>query len=760
MPARPDLASLREQVSDGAAGAVIRRVWKHPRLGPVTRVVGSYLALYAVLHLALSNPPPAGVVVFGALIGLLYGMVALGLILIYRANRIINFAQAEMGAVAAVLAVLLIKVQHVPYLVAFVIAMVAAVLSGWLVELLIVRRFASAPRLVLSVATIGVALIFAVLQFYMPKWIGGDFLVDPSPPKTPFSGLSFTINPLIFDANSIVIVFAAVVVVVGLTLFFRYTDIGMAVRAAAENADRAKLLGISTNRLSSIVWMLGTALSALGVFLRIPVIGLPIGADIGPYVLLYSLAAAVIARMEVFSVALAAGVAIGVLEQSLYYSTHDQSIASAVMLPILLGAMLLQRRKLSRGEDSGLATWSLAAMFRPTPPELRPLAEVQWGRLGLGVVAIAAAVLLPFITGLEQQILASVVVIYGMVAVSLVMLTGWAGQISLGQWGFAGVGALITSAVGLHLHGDFFITVLLSGLAGAVASVLIGLPALRIQGLYLAVTTLAFGIAVQVYLLSPSYFPSLLPGGVEQIVRPRLFGQYSIDDPKNFYLLTLGFLVLSLLSARALRNSRAGRVMIAARDNERGAQSYGISVPMARLSAFALSGFWAAIAGSLFAYDQQTVQVGAFDPQVSLLLLSIVVIGGVTSLPGAMLGTLFIGGLKYGGLSAQAQLLTSGAGVLFLLYVVPGGLAQWFYGARDAMLRKLAERKGILVPSLVADTRDVTVTDPHQEEDVLLAATASVELAGRRRKPPTEPAEPAEPATGATTMASTAGRNA
>ena len=706
--------------------AVAERLWRHPRLGPAARLLLAYGGMYAAIRVFMRhNPPPIGVLVFGALIGLLYAMVALGLILIYRANRIINFAQAEMGAASGVLAVLLIKIHHVPYVVAFAVAMAAALVSGWLVEVAIVRRFSSSPRLVLSVATIGVALVFATLQFYLPKWIGGDFLVDPEPPKTPFSVGRIQIDPLYFDANSLVILVAAAAVVVGLTLFFKFTDIGIAVRAAAENADRAKLLGISTNRLSSVVWMLATTLSALGVFLRIPVIGLPVGADIGPYVLLYALSAAVIARMESFSVALAAGVAIGVLEQSLYYFSHDQSIASALMLPILLVVMLAQRRKLSRGQDSGLATWSMSTEFRPVPPELRRLPEIEWGRLAFMALGLGALVLLPYVVGLEQRILASVVLVYGMVTVSMVVLTGWAGQISLGQWGFAGVGALMTSAVGLHLHGDFFLTVLASGVAGAVASIIIGLPALRIQGLYLAVTTLAFGIAVQVFLLSPTYFPSLLPNGVEQIIRPRIFGHYSIDDPTTFYFLVLGFLLLSLGSARALRNSRAGRVMIAARDNERGAQSYGVSVAAARLSAFAIAGFWAAVAGSLFAYHEQAVQVGAFDPTISLLLLSIVVIGGVTSLPGAVLGTLFIGVLKYGGLSPQAQVLTSGVGVLFLLYVVPGGLAQWFYGARDGLLRRLAERKGIHVPSLVADS----LTDgapPDPQPDLAPVAPAHV----------------------------------
>src|SRR5436305_9796 len=124
---------------------------------------------------------------------------------------------------------------------------------------------------------------------------------------------------IFFGANALAIIIAVAVVVVGLTLFFRLTDVGIAVRASAENADRAVLLGISVRRLSTYVWMLAVALSALGVFLRIPVIGLPIGVDVGPFVLLYALAAAVIARMESFSVALAAAIGIGILEQSLYY---------------------------------------------------------------------------------------------------------------------------------------------------------------------------------------------------------------------------------------------------------------------------------------------------------------------------------------------------------------------------------------------------------------------------------------------------------
>ena len=731
---------LKEAGRSGPARGA-RSLWSGPRTGPVIRLVATFVVLIGAIRTVLhNNAPPAGVLVFGVIVGLLYAMVAFGLILVYRANRIINFAQAEMGAVPAVMAVLLIKVHHVPYLLALVIAVGSAILAGGVVEILVIRRFYRAPRLVLSVATLGVAQIFAILQFYLPKWLGGKFIVSPTPPKTPFSGLHLTIRPIRFDANSLVILFAALLVVVGLAAFFRLTNIGIAVRASAENADRARLLGISVRRLSTYVWMIAATLSALGVFLRIPIIGIPVGTDIGPFVLLYALSAAVIARMESFSVALVAGVCIGILEQSLYYFSRDPSIASALMLPILLVAMLTQRGKLSRGQDTGLATWSMGREFRPTPPELRGLPEVAWARFGGYLLVIGGVVALPYIAGLEQQILASTVIAYGIVAVSMVILTGWSGQISLGQWGFAGIGALVAGGLAAHLHTDFFVTLAAAGAAGAVAAVLIGLPALRIQGLYLAVTTLAFGIAVQVYVLSPNYFSRFLPNPLQTIQRPLLYGRYSLVGPRAFYYFSLVILALALASAHFLRRTRAGRVIIAARDNQRGAQSYGVNVAVARISAFAISGFWAALAGAIFVYGQRVVDTQAFDPSISFLLLIIVVLGGVTSLPGAMLATVYIGVLKYAGFSSQIQTLASAIGVLILLWLFPGGLAQIVYDyVRDPLLRTLAVRRGLLVPSLLADTRSEKELEASQARAMTSAMSASLKEA------PNGPPRPAAP---------------
>jgi branched-chain amino acid transport system permease protein len=691
-------------------------------------VTGSAAFLGLLAFLLRHNEPPRGEYAYGVVIGLLYAMLAFGLILIYRASRIINFAQAEMGAASAVLAALLIRTHHVPYFLAFAIAIATSVVAGMLVEFLIVRRFAKTSRLVLSVATIGVGLVFAGLQFFMPLWIGGKLIINSGPPKTPFSGLHLSIAPERFDGNSLVVLIAAALVLVGLTAFFRLTDVGIAVRGAAENADRAALLGIPVKRVSMVVWVLAAVLSCLSLFLRIPIVGMPIGVFIGPTVLLYGLAAAVIARMEKFGVALVAGVMLGVLEQCLYYFSKDPYLPGAVILPVLLAAMLVQRGKLSRGQDTGQATWSLVREFRPIPPELRQVPEVVWGRFGFGVLAVAVLVGGFELMTLKQQILAPVVVIYGIVVVSLVILTGWSGQISLGQWAFAGFGAAVAGNMAGRHHADFFVTLVVAGLVGAVAAVIIGLPALRIHGLYLAMTTLAFAITVQQYFLNRKYFGGFLPASSHIIRRPSLYGRYSLMGNRAFYYASLVALAFCLLSVRALRRGRTGRVIIAIRENQKGAQAYGVAASKAKLWAFAFSGFWAAVAGALFAYHEGALDNAAFAPDFSLTLLIVLVIGGVTSLPGAILGTIYIGVLKYGDVSAGAELLATGIGALVLLYIFPGGLAQIFYGIRDALLRLVAERKRI-VPSLVADARVEAADD---EGDVLAEAADAVERARSR----------------------------
>ena len=296
----------------------------------------------------------------------------------------------------------------------------------------------------------------------------------------------------------------------------------------------------------------------------------------------------------------------------------------------------------------------------------------------------------------SQVTLGSYMAIFAMIAVSLVVLTGWAGQISLGQFAFVGIGSGTTAALVVHLHADLFLALFVAALVGAAAAVVVGLPALRLPGLFLAVTTLAFGVPVSTYLLNSSYFPSLNPVLFE---RPVLLSRFELTSPLLFYYLCLAFLCGSVFVARNLRRTRAGRVVLAVRDNERCASSYAVVPLRAKLTAFALSGAIAGVAGGLYVTDLRGVPYSGFSPVESITVFTMVVIGGVSSLPGAILGAVYVEGSKWF-LPGAGPLLATGAGLLLLLLVAPGGLGELLFRLRDRLLRVLAKRYGIDVPSL------------------------------------------------------------
>ena len=302
-----------------AIRAGVERLWSDRVAGPMAKSVVAFVGVVAfaelvfgrerttdVLGIAVPTAVPAGIILQGIIIGCLYALIAFGLILIYRANRIVSFAQAGLGSVPAVLALLLLASRDWPYIVALAIVLVGAALTGFLVEFVIMRRFSNSPRLIATVATIGVAQLLGLVEFYLPKWVTGE-VVSPQNFVTPLSRFKWEFGGVIHQGNALVIPLVVALVMAALTAFFRFTRLGIAVRASADNDERASLLGIPVKRVSTVVWVIAAVCSGLGVFLRAPVVGLPLGGLIGPVILLYALAAAVVARMESLPIALGAG---------------------------------------------------------------------------------------------------------------------------------------------------------------------------------------------------------------------------------------------------------------------------------------------------------------------------------------------------------------------------------------------------------------------------------------------------------------------
>ena len=685
---------------------------------------------------------PLGIVINGAVIGSLYGLVAFGIILVYKASRIINFAQAGLGSVPALLGLLLLVGRGVPYWICVLVMLVTAVALGALVEVVIVRNFAKQSRLVLTVVTIGVLQILILLESYTPKLVTGD-AVAPVAFPTPFAKFRFDAGGVTLNGDYIAVVVVAGATLIALAAFLRFTRIGIAIRASAENADRASMLGIPVRRVSTIVWVLAAVLSGIAVFLRGPVVGLPVGGAISPSVLLYGFAAAIVARMGSLPVALGAGMALGVLDQSAVFGTSRADLSVALVLPIVLAALLLRRGTLSRALDTGVSSFKTLKEHRPVPVELRGVPVVKRARrTGYGLV-IGLALGAPYLVGVARADFASLIVIYAMLGVSLVILSGWAGQISLGQFAFAGIGAATAGSLatrGGGLFADFFVTLVIAGIVGAIAAVLIGLPALRVQGLFLAVVTFAFAATVQNVVLNRDFLGGLLPPSGANIGRPVLYGRLDVTGGVAYYYVCLVGLGVALLMARGLRSSRSGRVFLGVRDNVRAAQSYGISATSARLAAFAVSGFIAALAGGLYAYQQGSVDRQAFSPSLSIEVFIFAVVGGLANPGSAIAGAVVFQSLRYfkplqamfgdNSYTSFLDIFVLSGSALLILNLAPGGLGDLFFRRRDRWLRRIAQREGILVPSLLADRRD-------EEADSEIAE--QVATPPRQERPPFEP---------------------
>jgi len=717
--------------------AVWRRVMDQRIVGPLVKA-----ALFAAITYTTAKVlwnPPDGLMIYAAALGTLYGLIGVGIILIYRTNRIINFAAGGLGSVPSVLALTLHTTFSIPilgssqhsvpkYLALFALAVVGGAILGAVVDVVIIRRFATSPRLILTVVTVGVAQLLAYVAFFTPDWLGADQLPDKV--ETPFTSLAqWKIGGVFVNGDYFVAVIVVAVLAALLAAFFRYTRMGIAVRASAENADRAALLGIPVRRVATVAWTIAGVFSAVTIFLRSPLVGLPLGGLTSASILLFALTAAVVARMENIPVAIAVGMAIGILDQSSVFATGSGELATAVMLVLLLIAMLLQSGAMARAYDAGVSTWQTVKEFRPIPPELRGVPIVRTARIvGWGVVA-AFFLAAPLIVGESRQGLATLVLLWGIVGISLVILTGWAGQISLGQFAFVGIGSAVGGGLAANQEVDFFVALIAGGLAGAAAAILIGLPALRIRGLFLAVTTLAFAAAAQFYLFNDRYpvGKAILPDDAKRISRPLLFERIDLSSELAYYYFTLIFLALAGAAAMSFRRHRSGRVLIAIRENPRAASAYAVNVARNKLAAFAISGFIAAVAGVLFAYQQGAFDAGTYGTGNSILAFIITVVGGMTSLGGAVMGAVIIQGIRYLEDVFRIQLLAllvTGPGLIIVLMFLPGGFAEGLYRARDNLLRRVADRSGIHVPSLVADRR---IELEEAEADIVIRAEEHVE---------------------------------
>ena len=634
---------------------------------------------------------PIEVVVLGVISGLTYSLLGVGLTLIYRSSRVLNFAHGEMGALPALAIPILVLNYRWPYWPALLVTLAGSAAVGALVEFLVFRRLRGASRLTVLVATIGVAQLLFVAGALLPK--GGELTGRSYP--TPFEA-TVRIGDLILGPGQLMIVAVVPAVTAALALFLRRSKLGRASRAAADNAEAAQLAGVPVARVSLAIWVIAGLLAGLSAILIGPTRPLAISEALGPALMLRALGAAMLGGLTGFVGVFAAGIAIGIVEALTIWNYPIGGVLDVVLFLIILGSLLVKKGLGQLARGSRESTWALAASLRPLDPRLLAVPAVRWARrLGIVVLLVLAAFLPTGLTSSEQFFMGGVV-LFALIGLSLVVLTGFAGQVSLGQFAFVGVGA----AVGGRIHQLGWphpVGAAVAIAVGGALAVLIGIPALRIRGLFLAVATLALSVATSSWLFFQSFLVHRSEFGESslQLPRPVLFGQ-SYEREIRYYWICLAALVVVAVAVHRLRRSGLGRTMIAVRDNEPSAASLAISPRAVKLRAFAISGMIAAFAGFLYGgliVNFSSDPGSTFGPGESLSLVVMTVLGGITTVSGAVLGALWVQGLPRL-LGEEWGILTSGVGLIVVLLLLPGGLASLLFTLRDRAASALAARFG------------------------------------------------------------------
>jgi len=665
----------------------------------VLKVILVMLDDHGVIHASTPLPP----IVLGILVGLTYGLLSVGLVLIYRTNRIINFAHGQIGAFGAAFFGLAAVKWGVPYWIVFPFAIALAGGVGAAAETGVVRRLRKAPPLMSIVATLGVGEFLLVFAQAINSQASAGSLF-PEPPGFP----TFNIGALKVTRAYSGMLILCPIVVVALMIFLRRSRFGLAMRSAAANPEVARMSGIFASRMSSLAWAIAGGLSALTAILTAPTQGFTSAGSFGPELLLRAMTGAVIARMDSIPVALGAGIGLGVIEQLLLWNYPQSGLVEVALFGLILVTLLVQRPRGGRASEKG--SWTAVRSLKPVPDRLKEIWLIRNLGLLTGLVALAVAASLPIFVNNSNSVTMTGIIGFAIVGLSIGLLTGLGGQLTLGQFAVAAVGAVVAYYVSRHT-GDFALAVLYAGLAAAAVSVLIGLPSLRIRGLMLTVTTLSFALATPAWLLNQPWMlgDGRTPG------HPTVFG-HSLDTGRSYYYFALGLLALTVILARNIRSGGFGRLLTAVRDNEDNARAFTVRASIVKIQGYLLAGFIAGIGGAAYAYALSNIGSATFPTEASIDVVVMTVIGGVSVLAGPIIGALWVIGVPAFVPLDSAGLAATQLGSLLLILFFPRGLAQLAEPVRDRFVTWIGRRRGV----------DLAAEQPALEETAALDESAPV----------------------------------
>ncbi|MEN3272398.1 MAG: hypothetical protein V7636_1159 [Actinomycetota bacterium] len=659
--------------------------------------------------------------------GTIYAGLALGLVVQFKASGVLNLSH---GAVAMLAAYQYDELRTTGHLVfpwvgvpsklhvadglgaapAMVIVLVMSALLGFLFHLLVFKPLRDAPVLAKIVASAGLML---AVQAVVTINFGASY--GQRTPTSLLPAATVQLGDLTVPRDRFYLAAVTIVVAVALWALFRFTMFGLSVRASAESERGARLVGLSPDRVVAICWAGSSVVAAVFGILIAPITGL----DPTRFALFIvpALAAALLGRLTYVSITTIGGLALGMAQSELLFLTtktwfpgwaRSGVVDLLPFLAIVLALVVAGKRLPVRGVAAG------AESMRSLRTSERPATIGIW--IAAGLVAMFA------VHGgnryaLELSLIGAILVL------SLVVLVGYVGQLSLAQAAIAGTAGFLLSRFADGVGIPFPIAPLLAATCAAAVGAVIGLPALRVRGVQLAVVTLAGAVAVeQVVLRNPN-----IAGGSNGAVvpEPSMFGldlgpRGSDGKPTlAFGLVCLVVLGLLAVVVGNLRRSPFGRRMLAVRSNERAAAAIGVDVVRIKIAAFAISSFIAGVGGAMTGYLQGSVSEQSFGVFVGISLLATAYLAGITSVNGAFVGGLLIGGGLFATVLSdtldigQYYALLSGLGVVITAVLNPEGITP----AASAALRRLrgtvVRQKASLAPGL---DHSVAYSSPKPDE--------------------------------------------
>ena len=618
--------------------------------------------------------------------GAVIGSIAIGLVLTHRASGMLNLAHAAMGMYIAVAFYelrstgdLILPVLGLPDRIPIISAptvataltacMILAAIMGLFIYLFIVRPLRNSPPLSALIASLGLLIyLMEIARLRIGAQGATGLVIDGILPE----GL-IKIGDTRINQDRIWMVVVTLILALFLAIIYRYTKFGRESRAVAENERGAYLLGISSKRIGAINWILASMSCGFLMILAGPATRLDVNA--ASFLIVPALAAALLARLTSFLIAAFAGLWIGMLQSELmniqveWSWLPDIGIQQGVPLLIILFVLAFWGETLPLRGTEFVANLPKVSDAKNIP--IQPF------------FFLIAAVVATFLAGSEWRLAIAVSGCVAIISSSVVVITGFVGQVSLATYAFAGIAAFMTVRLDIL---PFPLAPLVASIFAVVVGVSVGLIAVRVRGLQLAVATLAAAVAIEELLFRWSWFTGGDFG--TRMSTPSIFGfnlgisAVGTDYPRrSFVLLVIATLALCLFLLFSVRSGITGRRWLAVRANERAASSVGINVARAKLTAFGLSAFLAGVGGALIGYQRQIISARSFGLFDSMIVIAIVYLAGISIPSGALLAgvlasggvlTVFLGQISDSG--SANQMTFSGLLLLFAAIRLPSGI--------------------------------------------------------------------------------------